>query len=142
MVAWGVRAIAADTETRIERKARLHCCPRLIQLTDLRQDSRQSEMHKGVISVAFKASAQPNKRFGVGALPKFGLTGKQTPDIDVGIVGREAERLLHMGFGFPAPTKKKLCSSDVAPRLGQIPIERQRPLAFGDALSRAVRKSL
>ena len=47
-----------------------------------------------------------------------------------------------MGFGFPAPTEIKLRNPDVRVRLGQIPIQRQRPLAFGDALSRAVRKDL
>jgi hypothetical protein len=69
MVAWGVRAMAADAETRIERKARLHCCPCLIQLTDERQGGREIEMRTGVISVGLKAAAQPNNRFGVGALP-------------------------------------------------------------------------
>jgi len=122
MIAWGVSAIAADTETRIERKARLRCSPCLIQLTDVRQDSRQIEMRTGVISVGFKAAAQPNRRFGVGALPKFGETDKQTPDIDDCVAGREAERLLHMGFGFPAPPEMKLRNPDVRVRPGQIPI--------------------
>ena len=36
MVAWGVSAIAANTETRIERKARLRGSPCLIQFTDER----------------------------------------------------------------------------------------------------------
>ena len=98
--------IAADSETRIERKARLRCSPCLIQLTDERQGGREKEMRTGVISVGLKAPAQPNNRFGVGALPKFGETDKQTPDIDECIAGREAERLLDMGFGFPAPTEK------------------------------------
>ena len=106
MVARGVSAIAADTETRIERKARLRCSPCLIQLPDVRQDSRQIEMRSGVISVGFKAPAQPNNRFGVGAVPKFGDTDIQSPDIDGVIAGREAERLLDMGFGFPAPTQE------------------------------------
>ena len=47
-----------------------------------------------------------------------------------------------MGFGFLAPTEKKLRNPDVRVRPGQIPIQRQRPLAFGDALSRAVRINL
>jgi hypothetical protein len=68
MVAWGVSAVAADTETRIERKARLRCSPRLIQFTDVRQDRRQIEMRNGVISVGFKAPAQPNNRFGLWVL--------------------------------------------------------------------------
>ena len=105
MVAWGVSAIAADSETRIERKARLHCSPCLIQLTEVRQGSSEIEMRSGVISVGLKAPAQPNNRFGIGALPKFGETDKHAPDIDVCIAGREAERLLDMGFGFPAPTE-------------------------------------
>src|SRR6516225_7445007 len=95
MAAWGVSAIAADSETRIERKARLRCSPCLIQLTDERQGSREIEMRHGIIAVGLKAPAQPNKRFGVAALPKFGKTDKQTPDVDGCIAGRETERLLH-----------------------------------------------
>src|SRR4029077_7347699 len=105
MVAWVAGAVAADTETRIERKARLRCSPRLIQLTDVRQHSGQIEMRIGVISVGLKAPAQTNNCFGVGAVPKFGETDKHSPGRDVGIAGREAERLLHMGFSFPAPTE-------------------------------------
>src|SRR6516162_1362830 len=99
IVAWVVSAIAPDSETRIERKARLRRSPCLIQLTDERQGGRKIEMRIGEISVGLKAPAQPNNRFGVGAVPKFGETDNQSPDIDVGIAGREAERLLYMGFG-------------------------------------------
>src|SRR6516225_4185572 len=94
-------------------------------------------MRTGVISVGFKAAAQPNHRFSVGALPKFREANKYSPDIDACVAGREAERLLHMGFGFPAPPEIKLRTPDVRVRAGQIPIQRQRPLAFCDALSRA-----
>src|SRR6516162_10998855 len=142
MAAWGVSAIAADSEIRIERKARLRCSPCLTQLTNERQGSREVEMRTGVISVGLKAPAQPNKGFGVGALPKFGETDKQTPNIDACIPGREAEGVLHMGFRFPAPPEMKLPNPDVRVRSRQIPIQRQRPLAFGDALSRAVRENL
>ena len=138
----GVSAIAADSETRIERKARLRCSPRLIQLTDERQGSREIEMRNGIISVGLKAPAQPDNRFGVGALPKFGETDKHTSSIDECIARREAECLVDMSFGFPAPTKKKLREPDERVRRGQIPIQRQCPLAFCDALSRAVRKNL
>ena len=108
MVAWRVSTKAADTETRIECKPQLRNSPRLIQLTDVRQDSREIEMPQGIISVGLKAPAQPNKRFGVGVLSKFGLTDIRTPDIDECIAGRETERLLDMGFGFPAPPEIKL----------------------------------
>src|SRR5215472_12507639 len=103
MFAWGVSAIPADSETRIERKARLRRSPCLIQLTDERQGSREVEMRTGVISVGLKAPAQPSNRFGVGALPKFGDADKRSPDIDECIAGREAEGVLHMSFRFPAP---------------------------------------
>ena len=76
MVAWGISAEAADTETRIERKARLRCSPGLIQLTEVRQGSSEIEVPHGEISVSLKAPAQPNNRFGVSAAPKFGKTDK------------------------------------------------------------------
>src|SRR4029077_9768358 len=142
MVAWGVRAEARDIEPRIECRPRLHYSPRLSELTEVRQDSRQIEMRSGVISVGFKAPAQPNDRFGVGALPKFGDTDIQSPDIDGVITGREMERPLYVGFGLPGSTEPKLPKSDVRVPVGPFPIQCQRPLVFGDALSRAVRKSL
>jgi hypothetical protein len=76
MVAWGISAVAADTETRIERKARLRCSPGLIQLTEVRQGSSEIEVPNGEISVSLKAPAQPNNRFGFSAAPKFGETDK------------------------------------------------------------------
>jgi hypothetical protein len=99
-------------------------------------------MPNGEVPVGLRAPAQPNNRFGVGAVRKFGETDIHRPDVDAGIAGREPERLLGMGFGFCALTEKELRSPDIRVRSGQIPIQRQRPLAFGDALSRAVRKSL
>src|SRR6516165_7016473 len=43
---------------------------------------REIEMPYGIVLVSLKAPAQPNNRFGVCALPEFGLADKQTPDID------------------------------------------------------------
>src|SRR6516225_2722338 len=107
-ITWGVSAMPADSETRIEREARLHCSPCLIQLTDERQGGREIEMRTGVISVGLKAPVQPNNRFGVGALPKLGETDKHSPDIDECIAGREAEGVLHKNFRFPALPQIKL----------------------------------
>ena len=67
MGAWGVSASAADSETRIERKACLRCSPCLMQLTDVSQNSREKEVRREMISVGIEAPAEPNKRFGVGA---------------------------------------------------------------------------
>src|SRR5262245_28282005 len=121
MVAWSVGSKPADRETRIKHKASARRRPCLIQLTDARQGSREIERRNGVISVRLKAPAKPNNCFGVSALPQFGETRKQTPDIDECIAGRETERLLHMGFGFFASTEKKLRSPDAYVRSGQIP---------------------
>ena len=54
------------------------------------------------------------------------------------IAGREAERLVDVGLGFPAATEKKLRPADENVSVGQISIQRQRLLTFGDALGRAV----
>jgi hypothetical protein len=55
--------------------------------------------------------------------------------------GREAEGVLDMSFRCRAPTQIKLRNPDAPVCHGQIPIQRQCPLAFCDALSRAVREN-
>ena len=47
-----------------------------------------------------------------------------------------------MGLGFRAATEKKLGPTDASVRLGQISVQRQRLLAFGDAFGRTVCKDV
>ena len=51
---------APNGEAWIERKSRLHCGPRFVQLPEARQRSRKMEMRIGRVSVCVEASAQPS----------------------------------------------------------------------------------
>ena len=64
------------------------------------------------------------------------------PSVGQDVARRKAECLVDVGFGFCASTKKKLGVPDESMSAGQIAIQRQRLLAFSDALSCAVRKNL
>jgi hypothetical protein len=48
---------AANGEAWIERKSRLHCCPRFLQLPEPRKRSRKNEMCDGMVSVCVEAPA-------------------------------------------------------------------------------------
>src|SRR4030095_6360764 len=48
IVAWGTSAIPADSETRIERKARLRCSACLVQLAGQRQKTPEEQTPQGV----------------------------------------------------------------------------------------------
>ena len=93
-------------------------------------------MREGIISVGLDAPAQPSDRFLVGAEQQFGETDKHHPPVGIGIARREAKRLVDMGLGLRAATEKKLGETDEGMSVGQIAIQRQRLLAFGDALGR------
>ena len=58
----------------------LHRSPRLIQLAEPRQCSREMEMRDGIISVCVEAPAQPDDRFGIGIELHLGEADK--PSID------------------------------------------------------------
>ena len=66
------------------------------------------EMRDGIISVGLDAAAQPCDRFRVGTELQLGDADDQHPPEGTDIAGREAERLVDMGLGFRAATKKKL----------------------------------
>ena len=82
---------------------------------------------------------QPSDRFGVGTELQLGDAGEHDPPERESIARRETECLSDMGLGFRAATNNT-CQADETVRDGQISVQRQRPLAFGDALSRSVRK--
>ena len=58
------------------------------------------------------------------------------------IARREAKRLVYMTFRFSATAQKHLADTDKCVRVRQIPVQRQRPLAFSNALLRALRNNL
>ena len=57
---------AANGEAWIERKSRLHCGPRFVQLPEPRQRSRKIEMCDGMVSVCVEAPADPEDCFVIG----------------------------------------------------------------------------
>ena len=129
---------------RIECKSRLQLQPRASsKRTQQGQGGGKIEMRVGHIAVGFDAPAQPRDRFRMRAELRFGDTGKHHPsDIDECIAGREAERSRNKyGLpGSPPPTEKILrpIADVTSVRLGQISIQREHPLAFGDTFGRAV----
>ena len=91
------------------------------------------------IAVGLDAPAKPGHRFGIVAAPQLGSTGKHHPAVGEDIAGREAEGLLDMGLGLLGSTEKALGHTDAGMRHGQISIQRQRLLAFGNTLGRSRR---
>ena len=77
-------------------------------------------------------------RFRIGTELRFSDTDKHHPSEGADIAGREAERLLNMGFGFYAATEKILSPTNTSVSVGQISIQRQRLLAFRYALGRTI----
>src|SRR5258705_6595132 len=134
-------AIARDSEVRLKRKARLHCSPRLIHLTEIRKGEGEIEGRKGIVSVGLDGPPQPYSRLSVGPLPHLGDTGITHPHVYSTVAGRETKRLANMGFGFGALTNKIFHHADARVRIGQVSIQHQRPFAFSHALSHSVRES-
>ena len=99
-------------------------------------------MRGGKISVDLDATAQPSDRFLVGMSCNLAMPTNIIQLVSEDIARREAKRLVDMGLGLLAATEKIFGKTDERVRAGQISIQRQRLLAFGDALSRAVRKNL
>ena len=50
----------------IERKSRLRCSPRFVQLPEPRECGREIEMRDGIIPVCVEAPAHPEDCFGIG----------------------------------------------------------------------------
>ena len=64
------------------------------------------------------------------------------PRIGRHIARAQAKRLVDVSLGFLGATGKDLAKSDEGMRVGEIAIQRQRMLAFGDALDGALRQDL
>jgi hypothetical protein len=103
---------AANGEAWIERKSRLHCGPRFVQLPEPRQRTREKEMRERVISVSFDAPAQPDDRFSIGIEVHLGDADPYHPSMGKGVARRKAECLVEVRFGFCASAKKNLCAPD------------------------------
>jgi hypothetical protein len=85
---------AANGEIRIERKSRLHCGPRFVQLPEPRQRSRENEMRGGMVSVCVKSPAQPDDCFGIGTELHLGEADDCHPSMGKNVARRKAECLI------------------------------------------------
>ncbi len=92
--------------------------------------SGQVEMCDGIISIGLKASAQPHDRFGLGAELQFGNANIMQPSVNAVVARRKPQCFLNVGLGFLAAADKDLGDANGAMSIGQIPVQRQCPLAF------------
>jgi hypothetical protein len=98
----------------------------LVQLSEPREYGCEIKMRDGIIPVYVEAATHPDDCFGIGVELRRG----------------KAECLVDVRFGFCTSTKEILGEADESMSAGQIAIQRQRLLAFRDALSCAFRKYL
>ena len=90
------------------------------------------------ISIDFDRAAEPCDRLLVVAKIEFGTANSRYPTEGEGVAGTETERFADMSFGFLAATDENLGHTDCSVSGGQIPIQSQCPLAFGDGLASMV----
>jgi hypothetical protein len=64
--------VAADGETWIERKPRIHGSPCFVQPSESRERAREIEMRGGKIPVCVEAPAEPEDCFAIGTDLSFG----------------------------------------------------------------------
>src|SRR6516165_4829801 len=125
---------ATNGEGWIERKSRLDCGSRFVQLPEPRQRRRQIKLREGRIAVCVEAPPQPDDSFGIGTKLRLRETDHCHPSVGTGVARRKAECLVNVSFSFCASSKKNLCASDESMSVGQITIQRQCVLALSDTL--------
>ena len=87
-----------------------------------------------IVAVGLDGSPQPNDRLLIPAEVDLGDADKGQPKERPCIARTEPKSLLDVGLGLLCVTDIRFVHADRCVREGQIPIERQGPLAFGDCL--------
>src|SRR5262245_45551500 len=98
-------------------------------------------MGVGKISIDFDRAAEPRDRLLVVAEIEFGNASRRHPTEGESVTRTETERFADMSLGFIAATDEKLCHTDCSVSGGQIPVQSQCPLAFGNGLVSVIRKN-
>src|SRR5262249_55294669 len=98
-------------------------------------------MGVGKISIDFDGAAEPRDRLLVIAEIEFGNASRRYPTEGEGVMRTETERFADVGLGFIAATDEKLGQTDCSVSGGQIPVQGQCPLAFGDGLLSVLREN-
>ena len=131
-----------DGESRVECRSRLSLGPRLNKAPETRQSSRQIEMTAWKAPIGLDEAAQPGDCLLLPSKAKLGRPGNETPKVCVRVAGTEAQRLLDVSLGVFGLAELNLAVANCCVRDCQVSIQRQRPLALPDALSRAVGEGL
>ncbi len=91
-------------------------------------------MSLGIIPIGFDRSPTPQDGLLAIAQVVFRDANLSEPGIGRHIARAQAKRLVDVSLGFLGATGKDLAKSDEGMGVGKIAIQRQRVLAFGDAL--------
>ncbi|HZZ25611.1 MAG TPA: hypothetical protein VFE60_25020 [Roseiarcus sp.] len=128
-----------DCESRIERECEEGLGLRLIQLPEIREGGGEKEVDEGRISIDLDAAAEPCHGLLVRAENQLGATRVLQPLPGETVARRKSESLVHMSFGLWGAADKNLCEADPAMSRGQVRIQDQCTLEFGNGLVRTLR---
>ena len=128
---------AGDGEGRVERETGLDRGMRLVQSAKLREGCAQHKMWLGIIPVCLYRPPKARCRVLPAAEVEPRHARDSHPEVSQRIARTEAQGLGNVSIRFFGATNKDLTSSDNGMGLGEISIQRQSVLAFGDALRSA-----
>ena len=106
---------------------------RLVGLAEMGEHRAEQEMPDGLIAVGLEAAAHPGGGFRVGIELELGEAENPHPAEGEDVARRQPQRLLDMA-SVSAARPRILAETDPGVRVGQVPIQRRRPFAFGNAL--------
>ena len=112
---------------------------RLVKSTKLRESDGQLKIRSRIISVRLDRPSTPGDRLLPTAQKVLREAHVSHPDKRYRIAGAATQSLSNMSLCFFGATDKYLAKSDSAFGACDISVQRQRMLAFGDALSSTLR---
>ena len=121
-------------QLRIEGERSSGRSPRLIRTAENRQCRREKDMAHWIVAVSLDGSPQPEDRLLVATEVDLGGADEHQPKEGPCITRTKPQRLLDMSLGLLGSAEIQLSRSDYGVCVGKVPIERQRPLAFGNSL--------
>src|SRR5450631_3499161 len=134
IVRWRTGVEVGEGEIGIEGEPRLYRSPRLLDSLEMSQRRGKVEMDKrGDIPVGFDGSLEPVGSSFIRRKIRLRDARCVRPGERSVVTGRKPERLHDTVFGFLGATEITFAKSDPRVSRGQISIQRQRALAFGDA---------
>ena len=111
---------------------------RLVKSTKLRQGGAQPKICGRKISIGLDRPSKPRDRLVPTAEVELRHACVSHPDISQRVPRTEPQRLAHVSLCFFGVTDANLTKSNNLMGAGEISIQRQRMLAFGDTLRRAL----